>query len=117
MPAPDAATAWDMISAVYESQAGANPPAAAGMLDLVDHLRTLPDLADVQPGVAGLALALGVAGTPRRVHVNWVRPWTYSVFLDFCEPAFYGERVEVAIEDVVVTLRAYLDRLRADGDG
>ncbi len=109
---------WDMVTGLLADLAEQpnQALAAQGVLDLAEHIRVLPALADVQVGLAGMALALGVPGTRRRVHVGWVRPYVYAVFLDFCEGTFYGERVEVEIEDVVETLLAYLDRLRAEAD-
>ena len=101
----------DHWAVVIEMLQGQDSPAAQGLIDLAEHVRALPAFEGVQAGLAGLALALGRAQSQRRVYVEWVRPWTYAVFLDFCEPAFYGQRVEVAIEDVVTTIEQYLEQL------
>jgi hypothetical protein len=59
-----------------------------------------------------LALTVGVPGGARRVHVMWVNSERYAIFLDYCGDTYYGERVEVGLEDAIPTILNLLKHLR-----
>jgi hypothetical protein len=59
-----------------------------------------------------LALTVGVPGSTRGVHLMWANSERYAIFLDYCGDTFYGERVEVGLEDAIPTILNYLKRLR-----
>lgn len=113
---------WEEIAETYR-QVASSPRfvlLVRGMMSIVDKLRENLDAEDTDVRVAisaDFALLLRTAESSRSVHIEWIEPETYEVFLDYCgstPETFYGERVRVTTDEVTITIREYLQRLSDD---
>jgi hypothetical protein len=88
---------------------------ARGMLKLLPLLRQERDFEVFEFGMSLLAFFYVLPQNGRWLFVQWKMQDTYTIFLDRCSndrnsPDFYGEKIEIPTDQVISTLKTYLEK-------
>jgi hypothetical protein len=93
--------------------------ASQRMLDLITLIRSHPLLGKAKPGTVHEILTLRVPKTYRNIHIYWIEPGEYSIWLDFSgdtAETFWGDKTGVSPEDVIDTLELYTQCLQEEAE-
>ena len=111
-------TRWDAITQMFEVYSDAPPSeggdaVARGTLEIIPHIRAHPDLRDVPVTLEYMHLLFELPGK-RPIYFWWESDGHYTISLRAKSEPVYEDKVTVPTEQVVPTLLAYIERVRAE---